>query len=131
MDCSASGIPVHHQFLELTQTHVHHVSDAIQPPHPLPSLLLPPSVFPSTMFFSKQLVLHRWPKYWSFSFNISPSNEYSGLISFKMDCLELLIVKGTLKSLLQYHSSKASILWCSAFFTVQLSLPYMTTDLCW
>ena len=88
--------------------------------------LLLPSIFPSIRVFSKESVLHiRWPKYWSFSFNISPSNEYSGLIS--IDWLDLLAVQGTLKSLLQHHSSKASILWCSAFFMVQLSHPYMTT----
>ena len=92
--------------------------------HPL---LLLPSVFPSIRVFSKELVLCiRWPKYWSFSFSISPSNEYSGLISFRIDWLDLLAVQGTLKSLLQHHSSKASILWCSAFFIVQLSHPYMT-----
>ena len=91
-------------------------------------LLLPPSIFPSIGVFNKESVLRiRWPKYWSFSFNISPSNEHSGLISFRMDWLDLLAVQGTLKSLLQHHSSKASILWCSAFFPVQLSHPYMTT----
>src|SRR5574341_733096 len=90
-------------------------------------LLLLPSVFPSIRVFSSELALHiRWPKYWSFSFSISPSNEHSGLISFRMDWLDLLAVQGTL-SLLQHHSSKASILWCLAFFTVQLSHPYMTT----
>ena len=90
--------------------------------------LLLPSIFPSIRVFSNKSVLHiRWPKYWSFSFSISPSNEYSGLISFRMDWLDLLAVQGTLKSLLQHHSSKASILWRSAFFTVQLSHPYMTT----
>ena len=93
--------------------------------HPL---LLPTSIFPSTRVFSNELVLHiRWPKYWSFSFSISPSNEYSGLISFRIDWLDLLAVQGTLKSLLQYHSSKSSILQCSAFFIVQFSHPYMTT----
>ena len=93
--------------------------------HPL---LLLPSIFPSIRVFSSESVLRiRWPKYWSFSFSISPSNEYSGLISFRMELLNLLAVKGTLKSLLQHHSSKASILWCSAFFIVQLSHPYMTT----
>ena len=92
---------------------------------PLP---LPPSIFPSNRVFSNELVLHtRWPKYWSFSFSISPSNEYSGLISFRMDWFDLLAVQGTLKSLLQHHSSKASILQCSAFFIVQLLHPYMTT----
>ena len=92
--------------------------------HPL---LLLPSIFPSIRVFSKESVLHiRWPKYWSFSFGISPSNEYSGLISFRIDWLDLLAVQGTLKSLLQHHSSKASILWRSALFIVQLSHPYMT-----
>ena len=89
--------------------------------------LLLPSVFPSIRVFANESLLHiRWPEYWSFSFTISPSNEYSGLISFRMDWLDLLAVQGTLKSLLQYHRSKASILWCSAFFVVQLSHPYMT-----
>ena len=92
-----------------------------------PFLLLP-SIFPSIRDFSNESGLHiRWPKYWSFSFSISPSNEYSGLIPFKMDWLDLLAVQGTLKSLLQHHSSKASVLWRSAFFTVQLSHPYMST----
>ena len=105
-----------------------------------PFLLLP-SIFPSIRVFSNESVLHiRWPKYWSFSFSISPSSEYSGLISFKIDWMDLLVVQGTLKSLLQHHSSKASIIWYSAFFMVQLSHPYMTTekkhrfdytDLCW
>ena len=91
-------------------------------------LLLLPSIFPSIRVFSNESPLHmRWPKYWSFSFNISPSNEHPGLISFSLDWLDLLAVQGTLKSLLQHHSSKASILWCSAFFIAQLSHPYMTT----
>ena len=91
------------------------------------SHLFPPSIFPSIRIFSNESALPiRWPNYWSFSFNISPSNEYSGLISFRMDWLDLLAVQGTFKSLLQHHSSKASILRCSAFFTVQLSHPYMT-----
>ena len=91
-------------------------------------LLLLPSIFSSTRVFSNESALHiRWPKYWSFSFNISPSNEHPGLISFSMDWMDLLAVQGTLKSLLQHHSSKASILWCSTCFTVQLSYPYMTT----
>ena len=91
-------------------------------------LLLSPLIFPSIRDFSNESALHiRWPKYWSFSFNISPSNEHPALISFRMDWLDLLAVQGTLKSLLQHHSSKASILWCSAFFTIQLSHPYMTT----
>ena len=93
-----------------------------------PPLLLLPSIFPNIRVFSDESVLHiRWPKCWSFSFNISPSNEHPGLMSFRMDWLDLLAVQGNLKSLLQHHSSKASILWCSAFFTVQLSHPYMTT----
>ena len=93
--------------------------------HPL---LLPPLIFPSIKVFSNESVLHmRWPKFWSFSFSVSPSNEYSGLISFRMDWLDLLAVQGTLKSLFQHHSSKASIFWCSTFFVVQLSHPYITT----
>ena len=123
------GLPVHHQLLEFIQTHVHRVSDAIHLILCRP-LLLPPSVFPSIRVFSKKSVLHiRWPKYWSFSFSfsISPSNVYSGLISFRTDWFDILAVQGTLKSLLQHHSSKASILWQSAFFIVQLSHPYMTT----
>ena len=109
------------------QTHVHHGGDALQPSHPFcHPLLLLPLIFPSIRVFSNESVLHiRWPKYWSFSFNISSSNEHSGLISFRMDWLDLLAVQGTLKSLL--YSSKASILQCSAFFIVQLSHPYMTT----
>ena len=127
MGCSTPGFPIHHQLPELTQTHVHWVGDAIWPSHPR-SLLLLPSVFPSIRVFSNELFLHiRWPKYWSFSFSISPSYEYLGLISFRMDYLDLLEVQGTLKSLLQHHSSKASILRCSAFFIVQLSYPYTTT----
>ena len=105
--------------------------ELVMPPNHLTlshPLLLPPSVFPSIRVFSNESVLRiRWPKYWSFSFNISPSNEYSGLISFRMDWLDLLAVQGTLKSLLQHHSSKASTLQCSAFFIVQLSHPYLTT----
>ena len=128
MDCSTPGFPVHHQLPELAQTHVHQVGDAIQPFHPLSSLLHPPSIFPSIRVFSKESVLCiRWPKYWSSSSSISPSNEYSGLISFRMNWLDLLAVQGTLKSLLQHHSSKASILQHSTFFIVQLSHPYMTT----
>ena len=102
--------------------------DAIQPSHPLSSPSPLPSISPSIRVFSNDSVLRiRWPKYWSFSFSTSPSNEYSGLISFRMDWLDLLEVQETLKSLLQHHSSKASILRCSAFFPVQLSHPYMTT----
>ena len=97
-------------------------------PCPLSPLLLLPSIFPRIKVFSNESALHiRWPKYWSFSFNISPTNEHPGLISFRMDWLDLLAVQGTLKSLLQHHSSKASILQCLAFFTVQLSHPHMTT----
>ena len=125
MDCSMSGFPVHYQFLEFTQTHVHEL--VIPSNHLillLPLLLLP--ISPSIRVFSNESVpCIRWPKYWSFS--ISPSNEYSGLISFRMDWLDLLAVQRTLKSLLQHYSSKASILWCSAFFMVQFSHPYMTT----
>ena len=128
LDCSTPGLPVHHQLLEFTQTHAHRVGDAIQPSHPLwsPS---PPAPNPSQHHgFSNESALRiRWPKYWSFSFNISPSNEHLGLISSRMDWLDLLAVQGTLKSLLQHHSSKASILRCSAFFTVQLSHPYGKT----
>ena len=106
--------------------HVHWVGDAIH--HLIVCSLLLPSIFPSIKVFSNESTLCiTWPKYWSFSFNISPANEYSGLISFRMDWLDLLAVQGTLKSLLQHHSSKASVLWCSAFFILQLSHPYMTT----
>ena len=128
MNLSTPGLPVHHQLPEFAQTHVHRVGDAIQPPHPLLSLLLLPPIPPSIRVFSNESAVRmRWPKYWSFSFNTNPSNEHSGLISFRMDWLDLLAVQGTLKSLLQHHSSKASILQRSAFFTVQLSHPYMTT----
>ena len=125
---STPGLPVHHQLLEFTQTHAHQVGDAIQPSHPLSSPS-PPAPNPSQhQGLSSESALHiRWPKYWSFSFSISPSNEHPGLIFFRMDWLDLLAVQGTLKSLLQYHSLKASIFQCSAFFTVQLSHPYMTT----
>ena len=128
MNHSMPGLPVHHQLPEVTQTHVHWVGDAIQHLILCCPLLLLPSIFPSTRVFSNESALRmRWPKYWSFSFNISPSNEHPGLISFRMDWLDLLAVQGTLKSLLQHHSSKASILQRSAFFTVQFSHPYMTT----
>ena len=121
IDCSLSGFPVHHQLPELAQTHVHRVSDAIQPSHPLLSPSPPAFNFPSIRVFSNESVLWiRWPKYWSFRFSINPSNEYSGLISFWMDRLDLLALQGTLKSLLQHHSSKAWILH-SAFFIVQLT----------
>ena len=115
MDCSTPRLSVHHQLPEFTQTHVHWIDDAIQPSHPLLSPSLLPSIFPSIRLFSNEsALLIRWPKYWSFSFNISPSNEHSGLTSFRMDWLDLLAVQGTLKSLLQHHSSKASILQHSA-----------------
>ena len=115
MNRSMPSLPVHHQLLEFTQAHVHQVGDVIQPSHPLSSPSLPPSIFPSIRVFSNKSALHiRWPKYWSFSFSISPSKEHPGLISFRMDWLDILAVQGTLKSLLQHHSSKASILQCSA-----------------
>ena len=128
MDCSTPGLPVHHQLPEFTQTHVHHVGNAIQPFHLLSS---PP---PPTFNLSQHQCLFKWvssshqvAKVLSFSFSLSPFNEYSGLISFRMDWVDVHEVQGTLKSLLQQHSSKASILRCSAFFIVQLSHPYMTT----
>ena len=129
MDCSMPGFSVHHQLPELTQTHVHRVSDAIQPFHSLSSPSPPAfNLSQHPLMFSNKSALHqRWPKYWSFCFSISPSNEYSGLISFSIDWSNLLAVQGTLKSLLQHHSSKASIIQSSAFFMVQLSHPYMTT----
>ena len=123
MDCSTPGLLVHHQLPEFTHIHIHWVGDAIQPSHPLES--------PSPAFnLSQHQGLFKWVssshQYYSFSFSISPSNEYSRLVSFRIDWLDLLAVQGTLKSLLQHHSSKASILWRSAFFIVQLSHPYMT-----
>ena len=128
MDCSMPGFPVLCQLLELTQTHVH--DELVMSSNHLilcHSLLLLSSIFPSIRVFSDESVLCiRWSKYWSFYFSISPSNEYSGLISFTVDWLDLLAVQGTLKSLLQQHSSKASILQHSAFFIVQLSHPCMT-----
>ena len=111
-------------------TKLMHIESVMPSNHLIPGrpLLLLPSIFPSIRIFSNDSVLHsKWPKYWSFSFSISPSNQYSGLISFTIDRFDLLVVQGTLKSLLQHHSSKASILWCSAFFIVQLSHSYMTT----
>ena len=128
MDCSTLGFPVHHQLPELAQLMC---IDLVMPSNHLilycPLFLLP-SIFPSIRVFSNESVLPiRWPKYWSFTFSISPSNEYSGLISFRMDWFYLPAVQGTLKSLLQHHSSKTSILQCSAFFIVQLSHPYITT----
>ena len=121
------GLPVHHELREVTQTHVHWVHDVIQPSHPLRS----PS--PPTFNLSHHQGLFqwvssciKWPKYWTFSFSTSPSSEYSGLISFRMDWLDLLAVQGTLKSLLWHHSSKASVIWHSAFYILQLSHPQMT-----
>ena len=128
MDCSMPGLPVHHQLPKFTQTHVHWVSDAIQPSHSLSSPSPPAFNLSQHQSLLKQVIL--WisrPKYWSYSFSISPFNEYSGLISFRMDWLGLLAVQGTLKSFLQHHSSKPSILWCVVFFIVQLSHLYMTT----
>ena len=125
MDCSTPGLPVHHQLSLIKLMSVESVmpSNHLILHHPL---LLPPSICPSIMVFSNESVLFiRWPKYWSFSFNINPSSEHPGLISLRMDWLDLLAVQETLKSLLQHHSSKASILWHSAFFIVQLSHPYM------
>ena len=138
MGWSMPGFPVHHELPELAQTYVNQVGDAIQPSHPL-SPSSPALNLSQHQGLSNELALCiRWPKYWSFSFSLNPSNEYSGSISFRTDWLDLLAVQGTLKSLLQHHSSKASILWYSAFFTVQLSHPYMTTGktialtwLCW
>ena len=128
MDCSTPGFLVHHQLQSLLK--LMSIESVMPSNHLILScpLLLLSSVFPSIRVFSNELVLCiRWPKYWSFSFRISPSDEYSGLISFRMDWLDLLTVQGILKSLLQHHSLKASVLWCSAFFTVQLLHPYMTT----
>ena len=128
MNYSMPGLPVHHHLPECTQTHVHRVGDAIQPSHPLLSPSLPILNPPSIRVFSNESTLcMRWPEYWSFSFSIIPSKEHPGLISLRMDWFDLLAVQETLKSLLPHHSSKASILQHSAFFTVQLSHPYMTT----
>ena len=128
VNCSTPGLLVRHQLPEFTQTRLHWVCDAIHHLILCHPLLLLPSIFPSIRVFSNESALpSRWPKYWSFSFNISPSNEYSGMISFRMNWLDLLAVPGTLKSLLQHHSSKVSILRHSAYFIVQISHPYMTT----
>ena len=128
MNRSTPGLPVHHHLLEFTQTNVHLVSDATQPSHPLSSPLSPaPNPPQQQTLFSESTLCMRWPKYWSFSFSITHSKEHPGLISFRMDWLDLLVVQGILKSLLQHHSSKASILQHSAFFTVQISHPCMTT----
>ena len=121
MNCSTPGLPVHHQLVEFTQTHVHRLGDAISHLILCHPLLLPP-IPPSIRVFSNDSTLcMKWPKYWIFSFSIRPSNKHPGLISFRMDWLDLLAVQGTLKNLFQHHSSKASILRCSAFFTVQLT----------
>ena len=127
MDYTRPGFPVLHYLLGFAEIHVHWVSDAIQPSHPLspPSPVLNLSQHQS--LFQWVSSLHRWPKYWRFSFSISPSNEYSGLICLRFDWFDLLAVQGILKSLLQHHSLKASILQCSVFFMVQLSHPYITT----
>ena len=128
MNHSMPGLPVHHQLPEFTKPMS---IESVMPSNHLilcRPLLILPSICPSIKVFSNESALHiRWPKYWSFSFNIRPSNEHPGMITFRMDWLDLLAVQGTLKSLLQHHSSKASNLWCSAFFIVQLSHPYMTT----
>ena len=127
MNHSTPDLPVHHQLPEFTQTHVHRVISSSHLILCCPLLLLPP-ISPSIRVFSNESTLRmRWPKYWSFSFSITPSKEHPGLISFRMNWLDLLVVQGTLKSLLQHHTSKASILRCSAFFTVHLSHPYMAT----
>ena len=127
MDCSTPGFPVLHHLLELAEIHVHQVGDAIQQSHPLSSPSPPAFNLSQNQGCSNELVLCiRWPKYWSFSFNISPSNEFAGLISFRMDCFDLLAVQQAFKSLIQHQSSKALILWCSAFLWSN-SHPYMTT----
>ena len=126
MNCSMPGFPVHHHLPELFQNHVHCICNAIQPSHPLLSPSSPAfNLSQHQSLFQCVSSLHQVAKFWSFSFSVIPSNEYSGLISFRIDWLDLLAVQGTLKSLLQHHSSKASVLWHSAFFTVQLSHPYM------
>ena len=140
MDCSAPGLPVPYHLPKFAQVYIHCISDAIQPSHPLtPSslsdtfilwhpLLHLPSIFPSIRDFSNELTAHsRWPKYWNFSFSISHSKEYVGLVSLKIDWFDLLAVQGTFRSLLQHYSLKVSILWFSAFFIIQLSQPYVIT----
>ena len=127
MDCSMPGLAVDHQLQEFTQTHVHWVNDAIQPSHPLLSPSPPTfNLSEHQDILNESVLCIRWPKYWTFIFSISPSNECSGLISFRTDWLDLLIVQGTLKSLLQHHGSKASILHHPAFFKVWLPHPYTT-----
>ena len=128
MNGSTPSLPVHHQLPKFTQTHIHRVGNAIQPSHPLSFSSPPALIFPSIKVFSNESALRiRWSKYWRFSFNIDPSNERPGLVSFRMDWLDLLAVQGTVKNLLQHHSSKASVLQRSAFFIVQLSHPYTST----
>ena len=128
MDCNTVGLPVPHHLLGFAYVHVHCIGDAISSPDALFSFC--PQSFPASGTFPvNQLFSIRWPKYWSFDFSISPFNEYSGLISFKIDWFDLLAVQGTLRSLLQHHSLKESILWHSAFFMVQLSQPYVTTEI--
>ena len=128
MDYSMLGLPVLHYFLEFAQTHVHQIGNATNHLILCHPLLLLPSIFPSIRVFSNELALHiRWPKYWNFNLTISSSKEYSGLISFRIDWFDFLDIQRTLKSLLQHHSLKASILWHSAFVMVQLSHLYMTT----
>ena len=128
MDFSMTGFPVLHYFPDFAQTHVLWVGDAIQSSHPLSPHLLLPSIFPSINGFSSESALHIWwLKYWRFSFSIGPSNEYSRLISFRIDWFDLLAAHGTLMSILQHHRLKAPILWYSTFFMVQLSHPYMAT----
>ena len=128
MDCSTPDFPVHQQLLELTQTHVHWVGEAIKLSYPLSSPSPPAfNLSQHQIFLNESVIRIRWPKYWSFNSSISPFSEHSGLISFRMDWLDLLAVQGILQSLLQHQSSKASIPWGSAFFIVQLSHLYMTT----
>ena len=140
MDCSTLGLPVHHQLLEFTQTHVHHAGDAIQPSNPLSSPSPAFNLSQHQIFSNESVFLIRWPKYWSFSFSISPSNEYLGLISFRMDSLDLLAVQGTLKSLLQHHcfksinSSVLSFLYSPTLTSIQdywKNHSFEYTDLCW
>ena len=127
MDCGTPGFPVLHYLPEFAQTHVDWIDDVIQPSHPL-SPPSPSHIVPSIRIFSNELALCiRWPTYWSFNLNITPSNEYSGLTSFRIDWLHFLAVQGTIKSLIQHHNSKASIIWCSAFFMIQPSHLYLTT----
>ena len=130
MNRSTGGLPVHHQLLEFTQTPIHRVGDAIQPHSDISPSVVPfsscPQSLPASGSFPMSQLCRRWPKYWNFNLSISPSNEHSGLVSYRMDWLDLLAIQATRKSIPQHHSSKASVLRCSAFFRVQLSHPYMT-----